>query len=124
MRKPKQDSQNPTRGLARHPLIGVWHNGDEFLTDVRYIVSFAEEFRVEAVDLVDNERAELFDITWDGDVLGFCVHWKSTGRFVRCSLKAVSPNRVEYRYTTSQTELWHREKRAKRKMPIARQVQK
>jgi len=78
-----------------HPLVGVWVNGDEWATEVEYVVSaLAQGFGARAIDRYDGEEAELYDVTWDGQVLSFATHWRSTGRFVKCRLKHQGSFRV------------------------------
>ena len=90
-------------------LIGTWINGEEYETDVEYIVSAAGKgFAVRAVDRFDGEKGKVSDVKWDGNVLSFSVHWNSTGRFVKARLQAISPNRVDYTYTFTQQEMWQR----------------
>ncbi len=98
------------RRKAKTPtLVGTWVNGDEYETDVEYQVSHgATGFAVQAVDRFDGERAEVHDIKWDGEALTFAAHWPSTGRFVKCRLLAISPNRVDFTHTYTQQEMWHR----------------
>jgi hypothetical protein len=92
-----------------HTLVGTWFNADEYETDVEYIVSRAGgSFAVCAVDRFDGENGEVYDVKWDGDALSFAVHWNSTGRLVKARLLAISPNRVDYTYTYTQQETWHR----------------
>jgi len=75
-----------------HTLIGTWVNGDEYETEVEYIVSPAGEgFAVRAVDRFDGEEGEVYDVKWEGSVLSFAVHWNSTGRLVKARLLAISP---------------------------------
>jgi len=90
-------------------IVGTWVNGDEYETDVEYQVSRkARGLAVRAVDRFDGERAEVYDVKWDGEALTFSTHWPSTGRFVKCRLLAISPNRVDLTYTYTQQEMWHR----------------
>ncbi len=104
----------PTRNAKRkrntkHPLVGSWVNGDEYATDVEYIVSpDGNGFKVRAIDRHDGEEAHVYDVQWDGEVLSFATQWDSTGRFLRCRLQAVSPNRVSFTYTFTANEMWHR----------------
>jgi hypothetical protein len=92
-----------------HTLVGTWVNGDEYATEVEYIVSSAGEgFAVSVVDRFDGEEGEVYDVRWDGTVLSFAVHWSSTGRLVKARLLAISPNRVDYIYTYTEQETWHR----------------
>ena len=96
-----------------HPLIGVWVNGDEYNTDVEYIVSATGSgFAVQAIDRCDGEEGEVSAVKWDGNVLSFAVYWNSTGRMLKVRLLAISPNRVEYTYTFTQQEMWHRKEAA------------
>lgn len=98
----RQKEKTPT-------LVGTWVNGDEYETDVEYQVSRGTKgFVVQAVDLFDGEKAEVYDIKWDGEALTFATHWPSTGRFVKCRFLAISPNRLDFNYTYSQQETWHR----------------
>ncbi len=92
-----------------HTLVGTWFNADEYETDVEYIVSReGGSFTVRAVDRFDGEEGEVYDVKRDGDALSFAVHWNSTGRLVKARLLAISPNRVDYTYTYTQQETWHR----------------
>jgi hypothetical protein len=95
--------------MKTHMLVGTWVNGDEYATDVEYQVSWGSQgFTVRAVDRFDGEEAEVYDVKWDGEALSFATHWPSTGRFVKCRLLAISPNRVDFTYTYTQQEMWHR----------------
>jgi hypothetical protein len=52
----------------RHTLIGSWINGDEYETNVEYIVSAAGRgFAVRAADRFDGEKGEVYDVKWDED---------------------------------------------------------
>ncbi len=101
-------ANNKEKGKAPS-LAGTWVNGDEYATEVEYQVSRrAEGFVVRAVDRFDGEKAEVYDVQWDGEALSFAAHWPSTGRFVKCRLQAISTNRVDFTYTYTQREMWHR----------------
>jgi len=92
-----------------HPLIGSWVNGDEYATEVEYIVSaVGGSFAVGAVDRYDGEEGEVYEVKREGNGLSFAVHWNSTGRFVKARLQPIGPNRVSYTYTVTQNEMWHR----------------
>jgi hypothetical protein len=94
-----------------HMLVGTWFNADEYETEVEYIVSCVEgSFAIRAVDRFDGEEGEVYDVKWDGDALSFAVHWNSTGRLMKARLLTISPNRVDYTYTYTQQELWHRKR--------------
>jgi hypothetical protein len=93
------------------PLIGSWVNGDEYATEVEYIITgSAPRYRVEVVDRYDGERGEVRDIAYDSDsaTLSFTVYWNSTGRRVKTRLIAISPNRISYTYTFTESEMWFR----------------
>ena len=115
--------QNPAqkKNEKPHTLIGTWVNGDEYETDVEYTVSATRTgFAVRAVDRFDGEKGEVSDVKWDGNTLSFAVHWNSTGRFVKARLLAISPNRVDYTYTFTQQEMWHRKESAPTGSPVRR----
>ena len=106
MAKPAQ-----RKGRKQHPLIGSWINGDEYATEVEYIISGSERrFAVRAVDRYDGEEGEIRDVTYDGDTstLSFAVYWNSTGRFMKVRLVATAPNRVSYTYTFTENQMWFR----------------
>jgi hypothetical protein len=92
-------------------LLGSWVNGDEYATEVEYIVSGEEpRFQVRAVDLYDGEVGEVRDVAYDDSTftLSFSVYWGSTGRFVKARLVATSSNRVSYTYTFTENQMWFR----------------
>lgn len=92
-----------------HMLVGTWLNGHEYETDVEYVVSAAGKgFAVLALDRFDGEKGEVSEVKWDGNVLSFAVYWNSTGRFVKARLLPISPNRVDYTYTFTEQQMWHR----------------
>ena len=95
----------------RDPLIGAWVNGDEYATEVEYIVTRARGgHAVRAVDRYDGEQGEVRDVKYDEktSTLSFVVYWNSTGRFVKARLVAISPNRVSYTYTFTENQMWFR----------------
>lgn len=99
------------KSRKKHPLIGSWINGDEYATEVEYIISGSERrFEVRAVDRYDGEEGEIRDVTHDGktSTLSFAVYWNSTGRFMKVRLVATAPNRVSYTYTFTENQMWFR----------------
>jgi hypothetical protein len=106
MPKPtKQKGQNP------QPLVGSWINGDEYATEVEYVVARAGDgFVVRAIDRFDGEEGAIYDTHYDSanSTLSFNVRWRSTGRFISVRLLAISPNRVSYTYTYTEKEMWFR----------------
>lgn len=92
-----------------HTVVGTWFNGDEYETEVEYIVSYVRgSFAVRAVDRSDGEEGEVYDVKWDGNALSFAVYWNSTGRLVKARLLTISRNRVDYTYTYTEQEMWYR----------------
>ncbi len=102
----KRSEKSPLNG---NPLIGKWFNGDEDASSVVLTVRVeGDSFAVEAVDGYDEEVGEVYDVQWDGESLSFAVHWKSTGRFGKYRLLALSENRVDLTYTYTHQETWLR----------------
>ncbi len=101
----------PKNNCRQHPLIGSWVNGDEYATEVEYVVSGKEpRFRVRAVDRYDGEVGEVRDVSYEDSTstLSFAVYWSSTGRFMKVRLVAIAPNRVSYTYTFTENQMWFR----------------
>jgi hypothetical protein len=96
-----------------HPLIGSWVNGDEYATEVEYIVERpAKGFIVRAVDRYDGEEGRVYDVAYDEktSTLSFDVYWGSTGRLVKARIVAISQNRISYTYTFTENQMWFRKK--------------
>ncbi len=94
-----------------HALVGSWTNGDEYETNVEYIVDrVGNSFTVRAIDRFDSEEGLVYDVHYDAKAssLSFGVRWKSTGRFINARLVATSENRVSYTYTYTETQMWFR----------------
>lgn len=94
-----------------HPLVGSWVNGDEYATDLEYLVAQAgDRFTVRAIDRFDGEEGAVYDVHYEAETstLSFNVRWSSTGRFLNVRLLAVSPNRVSYTYTYTENQMWFR----------------
>lgn len=90
-------------GKAQHAttLVGSWVNGDDYGTDVEYIVApSGDGFSVCAIDRFDGEEGAVYDVRYDAGTLtlSFCVNWESTGRFIHIHLQAISPSKAEYTY--------------------------
>ncbi len=97
--------------MEKHTIVGTWVNGDECAAGVEYQVFEGQTgLAVCAIDRFDGEEAQVYDVKWDGEVLSFATHWPSTGRFIKCRLLLISPNRVDFTYTYTQQEMWHRKK--------------
>jgi hypothetical protein len=92
-------------------LIGTWVNGDEYETNVEYVISKRHgHFEVRATDRYDAEIGEVRDIAYNEKASGlsFTVYWKSTGRLVKVLAQAISPNRISYTYTFTESQMWFR----------------
>jgi hypothetical protein len=86
-------------------------NGDEYNTDVEYIVTHAADgYKVRAIDRFDGEEGAVYDVNYNTDnlTLSFNVMWASTGRFMSIRLLAISPNRASYTYSYTEKEMWFR----------------
>lgn len=96
-------------------LVGTWLNGSEYASEVEFTITRSgDSYTVRLRDGYDGEESEVFDIVWNGEVLSFATHWKSTGRFARYRLLPLSANRLDVTYTYTDNEMYHR-KRTKRK---------
>ena len=92
-------------------MVGSWFNGDEYETDVEYIVARSgSDYIVRVIDRFDGEEGTVYDVHYDdtSTVLSFNVLWKSTGRFLSVRLLAISPNRVSCTYSYTDKEMWFR----------------
>jgi len=67
-----------------------------------------EQFRVTGVDIVDGEEFMIYDIGYDGESIRFVSLMRSTGRTGRNWMRVVDKDRVEYRFTFTERELWVR----------------
>jgi hypothetical protein len=86
-------------------LAGNWRARDEW-SDIEYCVSGREpRYRVNVRDFKDGEKPDVFEIKWHAakHTLSFAAHWNSTGRFMRCRLRAISPSQVDLTYTYTET---------------------
>jgi hypothetical protein len=93
----------------RDPLIGTWTSPDEYSSDVEFTIRPAgKSYAVEVRDGYDDEKADVFETTWDGKVLSFATHWNSTGRFARYRIQISSPNQIDVTYTYTDTVIYHR----------------
>ena len=104
-RRKSRKSENPIQ------LVGSWFNGDEYETDVEYIVACnGGDYTVRAIDRFDGEEGTVYDVSYDetSTVLSFNVLWKATGRFLNVRLLAISPNRAACTYTYTDKEMWFR----------------
>ena len=96
-----------------HPLCGNWIAlcPDDSCSPPRtqFTISVVEEqFCVTGVDLKDGEEFVIYDIGYDGESLHFVSLMPSTGRTGRNWMRIVDRDKVEYRFTFTERELWVR----------------
>ena len=99
---------------ANHPLCGTWSapSADGSADGVRtqYTVTVAEErFVVTGVDPVDGEEFIVYDVGYDGESLRFVSRMPSTETTARVWMRVVGKDRVECRWTITETEVWVRQ---------------
>lgn len=76
-----------------------------------------EQFHVTGVDPVDGEKFIIYDIGYDGESIRFVSHMPSTGRTGRNWMRIVDHDKVEYRFTFTERELWIRKPFAPKIVP-------
>ena len=92
-------------------LVGTWFNGDDSETDVEYHISKENgHYCIRAIDPYDEEEADVFEVEYKDNILSFATHWNSNGRLLKCRIRVLSENRIDFTYTYSNQELWHRKK--------------
>ena len=75
----------------------------------QYTISVVEEqFRVTGIDPVDGEEFIIYDVAYDGESVRFVSLMPSTGRTGRNWMRIVDKDKVEYRFTFTERELWVR----------------
>ncbi len=74
-----------------------------------YTISVADgQFRVTGIDPFDGEQFIIYDVGYDGESIRFVSHMPSTGRTGHNWLRIVDRDKVEYRFTFTERELWVR----------------
>ena len=96
-----------------HPLCGTWVAmcPDESCDYPRteYTISVADgQFYVTGIDPVDGEQFIIYDVGYDGESIRFVSNMPSTGRTGRNWLRIVDRDKVEFRFTFTERELWVR----------------
>ncbi|MDB6065663.1 MAG: hypothetical protein JWR26_1871 [Pedosphaera sp.] len=96
-----------------HPLCGTWAaqypNDSCDFVHTEYMISVVDErFRVTGIDPVDGEEFIIYDIGYDGEWIRFVSHMPSTGRTGRNWMRVVDKDKVEFRFTFTETEFWVR----------------
>jgi hypothetical protein len=75
----------------------------------QYTISVVDEqFHVTGVDTVDGEEFLIYDVAYDGESIRFVSLMRSTGRTGRNWMRIVDKDKVEYRFTFTERELWVR----------------
>lgn len=84
----------------------------------QYTISVVEEqFRVTGIDIEDGEEFIIYDVRYDGETIHFVSLMPSTGRTGRNSMRIVDKDKVEYRFTFTERELWVRKPFTPKVMP-------
>lgn len=95
-----------------HPLCGTWVASSDDTCDYthsEYTISVVEEqFRVKGIDCSDGEEFIIYDIGYDGEWIRWVSHMPSTGRTGRSWMRIVGKDKIEFRFTYTETEYWVR----------------
>ena len=84
-----------------------------------YTISVTDgQFQVTGVDSVNGEQFIIYDVGYDGESIRFVSHMPSTGRTGRNWLRIVEKDKVEYRFTFTERELWVKKSFTPRVLPI------
>jgi hypothetical protein len=105
-----------------HPLCGSWvaRNPDETSDYQRaeYTISVVDgQFQVTGVDCSDGEEFLIYDIGYDGEWIRFVSQMPSTGRSGRNWMRIVDKDKIEFRFTFTETEFWVRKPFAVKVLP-------
>ncbi|MGH1371782.1 MAG: hypothetical protein ACRBBW_07105 [Cellvibrionaceae bacterium] len=92
----------------KDPFVGEWVPADLYSDIVIAVEKEVDDYRVCVYDSCDGERAEVYDIQFDGTELSFNVHWSSNGRFIKYGLLLCANDTVRLIYTYSGQETWVR----------------
>lgn len=90
------------------PFVGQWVPADLYSDIVISVSKDEADYKVCVFDACDDERAEVYEVTFDGSELSFNVHWASNGRFIKYGLLLCSNDTVRLIYTYSGQETWVR----------------
>lgn len=105
-----------------HPLCGTWIAlcPDDSCEPPRtqYTISVVDEqFRVTGIDIEDGEEFLIYDVGYDGEAIRFVSLMPSTGRTGRNWMRVVDKDKVEYRFTFTERELWVKKPFAPKVLP-------
>jgi hypothetical protein len=83
-----------------------------------YTISVVDgQFRVTGIDPVDGEEFIIYDVGYDGESIRFVSHMPSTGRTGHNWMRIVDKDKVEYRFSFTERELWVRKPFTPRVLP-------
>jgi len=87
-------------------LVGVWRAPDEWSNIEYRVTRKGTHYSVVVRDFDDGERADVFEIKWSPKLheLSFAAHWNSTGRFMRCRMRAGSKTQVDLTFTYTEMQ--------------------
>ena len=91
-----------------HPLCGTWFAvGTSLFQNVQYTISVVEkQFRVTGIDWTSGEQMVICDIAFDGEWIRFQSLQPSSGRSGCNWMRVVDHNKIEFRFTFTDRELW------------------
>ncbi len=91
---------------SNDPFVGEWVPADMYSDIVISVGKEDDDYRVSVFDSHDDERAEVYEVKFDGAELSFNVHWASNGRFIKYGLLLCANGTVRLIYTYSGQETW------------------
>ncbi len=84
----------------------------------RYTISVVDgQFRVTGIDPVDGEEFTIYGVGYDGESIRFVSHMPSPGRTRHNWMRIVGKEKMEYRFTFTERELWVRKPFSPRVLP-------
>ncbi len=99
-------------------FVGVWVSIDEpYTSTVHFTVKKdRQKYTVTALDADDGEKAEVYDVQWDGKsgVLRFSCYWESSGRFTKCKFMQTDEDKISMTFTYTDHDVLVRKKRLAR----------
>ena len=99
--------------LPDHPLCGTWspqpQAGTGAYSRVEYTISVIDrQFVVRGVDRASGEQLVICDVAFDGEWLRFTSLQPSSGRSGSHWVRIVDKDKIEFRFTLSDREVWAR----------------
>ena len=99
------------RAVKKDILSGNWKSLYDWGSGVEYRIEKKNiGYVVKVRDSYDGEHADVLETKWNArrHILSFAAYWKSSGRFLRCSLRAVTESQIELTYTYTDQEVLER----------------